>query len=98
VEGPPTGPHLCPLEEPKRYCPWQACYDRFVRWRRDGTWEERLFSHAETKSEAVGEVVREVSVDSTIARHVTTQLARVGPRARRQDIPDPRIQGALRRL
>jgi NADPH-dependent curcumin reductase CurA len=67
VEGPPTGPHLCPLEEPKRYCPWQTCYDRFVRWRRDGTWE-RLLSHAETKSEAVGEVVREVSVDSTIAR------------------------------
>ena len=24
---------------PKRYGPWQTCYDRFVHWRRDGTWE-----------------------------------------------------------
>ncbi len=22
---------------PARYGPWQTCYDRFVRWRRDGT-------------------------------------------------------------
>jgi len=21
---------------PERYGPWQTCYDRFVRWRRDG--------------------------------------------------------------
>ena len=24
---------------PRRYGPWQTCYDRFVRWRRDGTWD-----------------------------------------------------------
>ena len=52
---------------PSRYGPWQTCYDRFVRWRRDGT-RERLLAHAQTKSDAVGEVVWEVSVDSTIAR------------------------------
>lgn len=23
---------------PEHYGPWQTCYDRFVRWRRDGTW------------------------------------------------------------
>jgi transposase len=40
---------------PSRYGPWQTCYDRFVRWRRDGTWE-KLFAHAQTKSDAVGEV------------------------------------------
>ena len=40
---------------PSRYGPWQSCYDRFVRWRRDGTWE-RLLTHAQTKSDAVGEV------------------------------------------
>lgn len=52
---------------PSRYGPWQTCYDRFVRWRRDGTWD-RLLSHAQTKSDAVGEVSWEVSVDSTVAR------------------------------
>jgi transposase len=52
---------------PERYGPWQTCYDRFVRWRRDGTWD-RLLARAQTKSDAVGEVVWEVSVDSTVAR------------------------------
>ncbi len=27
---------------PDRYGPWQTIYDRFVRWRRDGTWERIL--------------------------------------------------------
>jgi transposase len=52
---------------PERYGSWQTCYDRFVRWRRDGTWD-RLLSRAQTKSDAVGEVEWEVSVDSTVAR------------------------------
>jgi transposase len=41
-------------EIPERYGPWQTCYDRFVRWRRDGTWEE-LLSRAQTHSDALGE-------------------------------------------
>jgi transposase len=52
---------------PSRYGPWQTCYDRFVRWRRDGTWE-RLLKDVQTKSDAVGEVEWLVSVDSTVAR------------------------------
>ncbi len=52
---------------PERYGPWQTCYDRFARWRRDGTWD-RLLAYAQTKSDAVGEVEWEVSVDSTVAR------------------------------
>ena len=52
---------------PERYGRWQTCYDRFARWRRDGTWE-RLLAHAQTKSDAVGEVEWEVSVDSTMVR------------------------------
>jgi transposase len=52
---------------PPRYGPWQTCYDRFVRWRRDGTWD-RLLAYAQTESDAVGEVKWEVSVDSTVAR------------------------------
>jgi transposase len=39
---------------PERYGPWQTVYDRFARWRRDGTWD-RLLTRAQTKSYAVGE-------------------------------------------
>lgn len=49
----------------ERYGPWQTYFDRFNRWRRDGTWD-RLLSHAQTKSDAVGEVEWEVSVDDTV--------------------------------
>jgi len=48
---------------PERYGPWQTCYDRFIRWRRDGTWD-RLLAHAQTKSDAVGALEWVVSVDS----------------------------------
>ena len=52
---------------PDKYGPWQTCYDRFVRWRRDGTWE-RLLERVQTKSDAVGEIDWMVSIDSTTAR------------------------------
>jgi transposase len=52
---------------PSRYGPWQTCYERFVRWRRDGTWD-RLLTHVQTKADAVGEVEWEVSVDDTVVR------------------------------
>lgn len=52
---------------PERYGPWQTCFDRFNRWRRDGTWD-RLLAHAQTKSDAVGEIEWEVSVDDTVVR------------------------------
>lgn len=52
---------------PERYGPWQTCHARLVRWRRDGTWD-RLLAHAQTESDAVGEVVWEVSIDSTTVR------------------------------
>lgn len=52
---------------PERYGRWQTCYDRFVRWRRDGTWD-RLLAHAQTKSDAVGELEWVISVDSTSVR------------------------------
>ncbi len=52
---------------PSRYGPWQTCYDRFSRWRRDGTWDW-LLARMQTKSDAMGEVEWVVSVDSTIAR------------------------------
>jgi transposase len=52
---------------PSRYGPWQTVYDRFVRWQRDGTWD-RLLAHVQTRSDAVGAVVWEVSIDSTSIR------------------------------
>jgi transposase len=52
---------------PERYGPWQTCADRLYRWRRDGTWD-RILAHAQTRSDGVGEVVWEVSVDSSTAR------------------------------
>ena len=52
---------------PQRYGPWKTCYDRFVRWRQDGTWD-RLLAHAQTKSDAVGELEWVVSVDSSSVR------------------------------
>ncbi len=52
---------------PERYGPWRTVYARFARWQRDGTWE-RLLAHVQTRSDAVGEVVWEVSDDSTAVR------------------------------
>ena len=52
---------------PGRYGPWQTCYDRFIRWRRDGTWD-RLLAWAQTKADAVGELEWVVCVDSSSVR------------------------------
>jgi transposase len=52
---------------PERYGSWKTCYDRFVRWRKDGTWE-RLLAHVQTHSDAVSDVEWVVSVDTTIVR------------------------------
>ena len=52
---------------PERYGPWQTCADRLSRWRRDGTWD-RVLAQVQTRSDAVGEVIWEVSMDSSTAR------------------------------
>jgi transposase len=52
---------------PERYGAWQTCADRLYRWRRDGT-GDRLLTQGQTKSDAVEEVVWEVSIDSSTAR------------------------------
>jgi transposase len=64
---------------PERYGPWRTAYERLVRWRRDGTWD-RLLADAQTKSDAVGEVVWEVSIDgSSIRAHQHAAGARKRP-------------------
>ena len=81
---------------PERYGPWKTCYERLVRWRRDGTWD-RLLAHAQTKSDAVGEVVWEVSIDSTTVRaHQHAAGARKQPA--RADAKGGRSRRRMKRL
>jgi transposase len=50
-----------------------------VRWRQDGTWD-RLLAHAQTKSDAVGELEWVVSVDaSSVRAHQDAAGARKRP-------------------
>lgn len=75
---------------PDRYGPWRTVYARFVRWQEDGTWD-RLLAHVQTKSDAVGEVEWEVSVDSSVVRahqHAAGAPKKGAPRQR------PRRSGA----
>ncbi len=51
----------------ERYGPWRTVYTRFTRWQEDGTWD-RLLAHVQTKSDAVGDVEWEVSIDSSVVR------------------------------
>jgi transposase len=71
---------------PERYGPWQTCYDRFVRWRRDGAWEH-LLAHAQTRLDAVGKIEWEVSADSTVVRahqHAAGARKELGPWGRKR--------------
>ena len=82
-------------DRPGRYGPWQTCRGRFGRWRRDGTWD-RLLAHAQTKADAVGEVVWGVSVDRTAVRaheHAAGARKKGAPRSR----PRPRPAQPTRR-
>lgn len=64
---------------PEHYGPWQTCTDRLYRWRRDGTWD-RILAYVQMRSDAVGEVVWEISIDSSTARaHHHTSGARRQP-------------------
>jgi transposase len=52
---------------PERYGPWKTVYTRFWRWSRDGTLTT-LVAKARVIAEAIDELDREVSVDSSIVR------------------------------
>jgi len=52
---------------PERYGPWQTLHARLLRWQRDGTWD-RVLRRVQQHSDAVGGIVWEVSVDSTVVR------------------------------
>jgi transposase len=73
---------------PRRYRPWQTCADRLSRWRREGTWDH-ILAHAQTRLDAVGEVVWEVSIDSSTARahHHASGARRRPSRADEKRVP-----------
>src|SRR5262249_8355127 len=53
---------------PKRYGPWQTCYDRFVEWERQGLWA-KILQALQGEADAQGTLVwTHCSVDSTIVR------------------------------
>ena len=52
---------------PERYGPWKTVYNRFWRWSRTGTLSA-LVTQVQVIAEAIDELDREVSVDSSIVR------------------------------
>ena len=82
---------------PERYGPWQTCHARLVPWQRDETWD-RLLTHVQTTSDAVGEVEWEVSVDSTVIRaHQHAAGARKKGAARHRPRRTPLVDTATKR-
>lgn len=52
---------------PERYGSWPAVYGLFRRWQRDGTWAA-ILTALQAFADAAGQIVWDVSVDSTTAR------------------------------
>lgn len=52
---------------PERYGSWSAVYGLFRRWQRDGTWAA-ILTALQAIADAAGQIVWDVSVDSTTAR------------------------------
>jgi transposase len=66
---------------PERYGPWKTVYNRFWRWSRTGTLSA-LVAKVRVLAEAIDELNREVSVDSSIVwAHQHTADARRTDRA-----------------
>ncbi|MFI1297727.1 IS5 family transposase [Streptomyces noursei] len=71
---------------PERFGPWKTVYERHRLWSADGTWE-RLLQQVQSAADAVGEIDRDISVDSTIVRaHQHAAGARTDPAG-------PRVKG-----
>src|ERR1700755_1416431 len=73
---------------PARYGRWQAGYELFRRWQRDGTWM-RVWVGLMQLADAAGVITWQVSVDSTIARaHQHAAGARHDPGGQKQSPGD----------
>lgn len=68
---------------PERYGPWQTAYDRFCRWRRDGTWE-RVLRASRLEADAAGLLdYTQYNADSTSVRAHAAAAGALKKRARR---------------
>jgi len=66
---------------PERYGPWKTVYERHRLWSADGTWGQ-LLQRIQAAADAVGQIDRDVSVDSTTVRaHQHAAGARIAPPA-----------------
>ena len=65
---------------PERYGPWQTCFDRFVRWKRDGTWL-RVLQSLQAQEDAEAKIDWDnCSLDSTsVKAHPHAAGARRAP-------------------
>jgi len=62
---------------PTRYGPWQTCYDRYVRWSRNGTWQ-RLLRALQAQADAAGQIDWDgAALDAT---HVKAHRSATGAR------------------
>jgi len=52
---------------PEEYGPWQTVYSLFRRWQREGVWAV-LLTKLQTRADAAGQIIWDVSVDSTVSR------------------------------
>jgi transposase len=53
---------------PERYGPWTTVYDRFCRWRDDGTWQ-RILDTLQAQARKVGRIDFEfAALDGTVVR------------------------------
>ena len=75
---------------PDRYGPWQTVYERFNRWRKDGTWK-RLVEALLSKLNDAGELDLKVFfLDSTIVR-ASRAAAGAGKKGARRKPPTMRL-------
>jgi transposase len=73
---------------PERYGPWQTVFDRFNRWRRDGTWA-RIVGYLLDHLERQGKIGRRLwCVDATIIR-----ASRAAAGAEKEPDPVPVLGG-----
>lgn len=71
---------------PERYGPWQSVYARFVKWRRDGTWE-RIKTKLQVDLDRAGELAWDLwCIDGSSIRAVRAASGggkKGGPKSRR---------------
>jgi transposase len=75
-------------DTPDRYGPWQTVYDRFDRWRKDGTWA-RILDALLLKLDKAGHIVRDLwCFDATNCRAHTAAAG-----AEKKSQPNARTRG-----